>query len=457
MKSCGVAAPVCEHPRVSAAHGPTEEDVAGGEVTFRYLSSEATALIPPDAHGEPSAGALDDETQWGRRAPTSSDRKGRDSRRFESLPFVESLSTEATASAERLWQEFVMRKRSGVDEYHCALAGSDPGNSAGEGRGEGEQEPELGYRTIEIEDEDERFVVETLINDAEIDAGDTTEGSLSDESPRGVTDGDPLRFLQAVVGSDSHIPRIGTVAGSASGPASGECTPAAAKDEPFRFTPPGADSRGSPSSPMSSLAAFSVSKESLGSPDNEENGGERRLGAGAEWVSVLISASSSRRSSSIEVDDENEVSVTIECGAESTRRTRSDDATIVNDGNIEYTFESEGGVPGGISRDRESGSTWADSDVDRPVKNPSPSLSPEYIHIPLTVIHRRGRTGFEEEKDIAPKINEVIAERYQVIAFIGSAAFSVAVEAFDMRLNQLVCMKIIKVRYNSHNRRHAHP
>ena len=41
-------------------------------------------------------------------------------------------------------------------------------------------------------------------------------------------------------------------------------------------------------------------------------------------------------------------------------------------------------------------------------------------------------------------MNEVIAGRYQVLAHIGSAAFSIAVEAYDTELNRLVCMKIIK-------------
>ncbi len=40
----------------------------------------------------------------------------------------------------------------------------------------------------------------------------------------------------------------------------------------------------------------------------------------------------------------------------------------------------------------------------------------------------------------------VLAYRYQVMDFLGSAAFSRAVQALDVKTGQLVCLKIIKVR-----------
>ncbi|KAG2490825.1 hypothetical protein HYH03_010746 [Edaphochlamys debaryana] len=74
---------------------------------------------------------------------------------------------------------------------------------------------------------------------------------------------------------------------------------------------------------------------------------------------------------------------------------------------------------------------------------------PEYIDkkyevFELRIIHRRHRTGFEETKDFPIRLNDLIAGRYQVMDFLGSAAFSRAVQALDVKTGQLVCLKIIK-------------
>ncbi len=61
-------------------------------------------------------------------------------------------------------------------------------------------------------------------------------------------------------------------------------------------------------------------------------------------------------------------------------------------------------------------------------------------------MRRRHRTGFEEAKDFPIRMNDLIAGRYQVVDFLGSAAFSRAVQALDVKTNMLVCLKIIKVR-----------
>ena len=73
-----------------------------------------------------------------------------------------------------------------------------------------------------------------------------------------------------------------------------------------------------------------------------------------------------------------------------------------------------------------------------------------------------GRTGFEEEKDFpivlgstvrlfygalfpsAVDLPAKIADRYQVVEYLGSAAFSKAVQAHDLQTGALVCLKIIK-------------
>lgn len=54
------------------------------------------------------------------------------------------------------------------------------------------------------------------------------------------------------------------------------------------------------------------------------------------------------------------------------------------------------------------------------------------------------RTGFEEDKDFPVVINAVIAGRYHVTEYLGSAAFSKAIQAHDLHTGMDVCMKIIK-------------
>ena len=46
-----------------------------------------------------------------------------------------------------------------------------------------------------------------------------------------------------------------------------------------------------------------------------------------------------------------------------------------------------------------------------------------------TGAQERGRTGFEEQKDFPIRLNSLIAARYQVKQYLGSAAFSKAVQA----------------------------
>lgn len=62
----------------------------------------------------------------------------------------------------------------------------------------------------------------------------------------------------------------------------------------------------------------------------------------------------------------------------------------------------------------------------------------------LKVIYDRERTGFEETKDFPVIIDSVIAGRYQVMEYLGSAAFSKALQCLDMLTKQLVCVKVIE-------------
>ena len=62
----------------------------------------------------------------------------------------------------------------------------------------------------------------------------------------------------------------------------------------------------------------------------------------------------------------------------------------------------------------------------------------------LKVIYDREKTGFEETKDFQIVINSIIAGRYQVIEFLGSAAFSKAIQCLDLITKEMVCLKIIE-------------
>ncbi|CAJ1411169.1 unnamed protein product [Effrenium voratum] len=61
----------------------------------------------------------------------------------------------------------------------------------------------------------------------------------------------------------------------------------------------------------------------------------------------------------------------------------------------------------------------------------------------LRIVHERDRTGFEETKDFPIRLNSIVAGRYQVLEYLGSAAFSRAVQCLDLETNRMVCMKII--------------
>ena len=62
----------------------------------------------------------------------------------------------------------------------------------------------------------------------------------------------------------------------------------------------------------------------------------------------------------------------------------------------------------------------------------------------LKVVSDRERTGFEEVKDFPIEVDTVIAGRYQIIEYLGSAAFSRAVQCLDLRTKEHVCVKIIE-------------
>lgn len=67
-----------------------------------------------------------------------------------------------------------------------------------------------------------------------------------------------------------------------------------------------------------------------------------------------------------------------------------------------------------------------------------------YDSFNLRVVFERDKTGFEESKEFPIRTNMVVAARYQIVEYLGSAAFSRAVQCLDLDTNKMVCMKIIK-------------
>ena len=62
----------------------------------------------------------------------------------------------------------------------------------------------------------------------------------------------------------------------------------------------------------------------------------------------------------------------------------------------------------------------------------------------LKVISDRNSTGFEENKEFPIVMNSIVAGRYKIVEFLGSAAFSKAVQAIDTFTDEMVCLKIIE-------------
>jgi len=62
----------------------------------------------------------------------------------------------------------------------------------------------------------------------------------------------------------------------------------------------------------------------------------------------------------------------------------------------------------------------------------------------LKVVFDREKTGFEETREFPIVPNSIIAGRYQVMEYLGSAAFSKAIRCYDLHKEEEVCMKIIE-------------
>ena len=97
---------------------------------------------------------------------------------------------------------------------------------------------------------------------------------------------------------------------------------------------------------------------------------------------------------------------------------------------------------------------WKHSKLSRELNFPKSESDDDYYPIyyngqfidsySLKVVVDRERTGFEESKDFKIVINNLIAGRYQILGYLGNAAFSKAVKCLDTKENKLVCLKIIE-------------
>ena len=97
---------------------------------------------------------------------------------------------------------------------------------------------------------------------------------------------------------------------------------------------------------------------------------------------------------------------------------------------------------------------WKHSKLTRELNFPKSKSDDDYYPIyyngqfidsySLKVVVDRERTGFEESKDFKIVINNLIAGRYQILGYLGNAAFSKAVKCLDTKNNNLVCLKIIE-------------
>ncbi|KAI5007195.1 hypothetical protein ZWY2020_047143 [Hordeum vulgare] len=112
----------------------------------------------------------------------------------------------------------------------------------------------------------------------------------------------------------------------------------------------------------------------------------------------------------------------------------------------DYDDTYEFGDVGPLNTDFRKSATLIDekedpeSNIDQTVSN----FHQEYEVFELRIVHRKNRTGFEENKDFPIVLNSVIAGRYYVTEYLGSAAFSKVVQAHDLQTGTDICLKIIK-------------
>ncbi|KAL8233238.1 hypothetical protein R6Q57_003016 [Mikania cordata] len=122
----------------------------------------------------------------------------------------------------------------------------------------------------------------------------------------------------------------------------------------------------------------------------------------------------------------------------------SSPSTMSNYGYAEWSCQVDQKV--GDSREDEPGDSLEDEEAAAVQEqlNQIKAQEEEYETFILKIVHRKNRTGFEEDKSFNVVLNSVIGGRYQVTEYLGSAAFSKAVQAHDLHTGMDVCVKIIK-------------
>ncbi|XP_020205927.1 uncharacterized protein LOC109791085 [Cajanus cajan] len=105
------------------------------------------------------------------------------------------------------------------------------------------------------------------------------------------------------------------------------------------------------------------------------------------------------------------------------------------------TYEADDGELAEECQDQEVAADGDDTTDDELLKY---TQEEEYEVFDLRIIHRKNRTGFEENKELPIVLNTVLAGRYYVTEYLGSAAFSRVVQAHDLQTGIDVCLKIIK-------------
>ncbi|XP_077230319.1 uncharacterized protein LOC143863520 [Tasmannia lanceolata] len=121
--------------------------------------------------------------------------------------------------------------------------------------------------------------------------------------------------------------------------------------------------------------------------------------------------------------------------------------TLSNYGYVEREHVEKGlDEKASIAREDDEGTTLEDEEaaaVQEQVRQIR-AQEDEFETFNLRIVHRKNRTGFEEDKNFHVVLNSVIAGRYHVTEFLGSAAFSKAIQAHDLHTGMDVCVKIIK-------------
>ncbi|XP_027341103.1 uncharacterized protein LOC113854353 [Abrus precatorius] len=129
------------------------------------------------------------------------------------------------------------------------------------------------------------------------------------------------------------------------------------------------------------------------------------------------------------------------------RSTNSSPTTVSNYGYSEREHvKLEEDVKAGIVREDDLGASLEDEEavaVQEQVRQIK-AQEEEFETFNLKIVHRKNRTGFEEDKNFHVVLNSVIAGRYHVTEYLGSAAFSKAIQAHDLHTGMDVCVKIIK-------------